>query len=431
MSLPDRNGYPASLWRDTADEPASRPTLSDKKRHYDVAIVGGGYTGLSAALHLAQEGVGCVVLEGQRVGWGASGRNGGQVIAGLKQNPSELVAHFGTKMGERMTQTVGGSADVVFDLVDRYGLRCDAVRKGWIQAAHCERALERQKERANEWNALGADTHLLDASKVAVMTGARGYVGGWWDPRGGKVQPLAYALELARAAGEMGADIFEHSPVVSLEKHGDRWHLTTQQGSLTATQVILGTNGYTSPLWPSLEQSVVPAWSIQLSTVPLPSDVRSTLLPSGQSLSETRRILRYSHVDAHGRLVIGTQGPMRDKVTWRDARALAHDMERLFPQLEGVKFDHVWTGRVAMTLDHMPHLYHLADGLHAGLGYNGRGVAMATLMGRLLAMRAKNASEEDVGYPIQPLKAIPMHRFSGLGAEAYSYWYDLMDKLKL
>jgi glycine/D-amino acid oxidase-like deaminating enzyme len=431
MSFSTQAAYPPSLWRDTAGDGPVFTELSDKGRQYDVAIIGGGYTGLSAALHLAQAGASCVVLEARAIGWGASGRNGGQVIAGLKYDPDDLIAHFGPEAGQAMVRTVGGSADMLFDLVEQHGIDCDAVRNGWIQAAHCGRALARQKNRAAQWNALGAQTEILDAPGIAALTGAQDYVGGWLDRRGGKIQPLKFAFGLARVAAARGAHVFVQSPVHHMAHTQGMWHLSTPRGGLTARQVIIGTNGYTDRLWPSLKESVVPAYSVQISTVPLAPDLLRTVLPGGQSLSETRRVLRYSQVDAAGRLVIGTRGPERDQATYRDARSLIRDMEGLFPQLRGVRLDHVWTGRVAMTADHLPHLHHLAEGAYAALGYNGRGVALATLMGRLLALKAGGATDTEIGFPVMPLKAIPLHHFSGIGAAAYGHWYDLMDRLKL
>ncbi|NHN87403.1 NAD(P)/FAD-dependent oxidoreductase [Acetobacter conturbans] len=431
MSPVDASNYPSSLWCDTAGDPPAYSQLSDEKRAYDVAIVGGGYTGLSAALHLSEAGLRCVVLEGREIGWGASGRNGGQVIAGLKYDPEDLIAHFGPGVGSAMADLVGRSADAVFDLIDRHGIACDAVRNGWIHAAHCEKSLSRLRNRAEQWRAMGIETEILDAQKIVRMTGARGYVGGWLDRRGGKIQPLMYAFGLARAATGLGTDIFTKSPVKHIGRSQGKWHLRTDRGSVAAKQIILCTNGYTDGLWPELRESVVPAWSLQISTLPLSPAIRSTILSGGQSLSETRRILHYCQIDAHGRLVMGTRGPAHDEATYRDADSLISDMKDIFPQLRGMELDHVWSGRVAMTADHLPHLHHLAEGAHAALGYNGRGVAMATVMGRLLALRVQGASSLEIGFPTTPLKAIRFHRFSSLGISAYGRWYGLLDRLKM
>ncbi|MCH4091028.1 NAD(P)/FAD-dependent oxidoreductase [Acetobacter sp.] len=426
-----RNSYPPSLWYDTAGQVPAFGQLTGYDRQYDVAIVGGGYTGLSTALHLAEKGLSCAVLERHGIGWGASGRNGGQVIAGLKYDPDELVALFGPDLGNAMIRSTGGAAASVFELIARYNIACHAVHNGWIQAAHCEKALARLRIKAAQWAARGVDSEILDARRVADLTGAQTYNGGWLDPRGGKIQPLLYAFGLAKAAASLGADIFVNSAVENMTRSAGRWRLGTGQGNLIARQVVLATNGYTDGLWPHLRETVVPAYSIQISTEPLVPEIRKTILPDGQALSETRRVLRYSQMDAHGRLVMGTRGPAHDETTWKDATPLIKAMHRIFPQIGEVRLDHVWVGRVGMTADHFPHLHQPAEGVHAALGYNGRGVAMATVMGRMLAQRVQGASALEIGFPVTPLEPIAFHQFSGLGVSAYGSWYRLLDRLKV
>lgn len=426
-----QNSYPPSLWYDTAGQAPTFGQLTGYDRHYDVAIVGGGYTGLSTALHLAEKGLSCAVLESHGIGWGASGRNGGQVIAGLKYDPDDLIAHFGTDLGNAMIRSTGGAANTVFDLIGRYNIACNAVHNGWIQAAHCEKALAKLRIKAAQWAARGTVTEILDTKRIADLTGAHGYNGGWLDPRGGKIQPLMYAFGLAKAAASLGADIFVNSAVKTMMRSAGQWRLGTGQGNLMAKQVVLATNGYTDGLWPRLKETVVPAYSIQISTEPLSPEIRKTILPDGQGLSETRRILRYSQVDAHGRLVMGTRGPAHDEATYKDAATLVKAMHELFRQIGKPRLDHVWVGRVGMTADHFPHLHQPAEGVHAALGYNGRGVAMATVMGRMLAQRVQGASALEIGFPVTPLKPIALHRFSGLGVLAYGQWYGLLDRLKV
>ncbi|AQS84117.1 MAG: FAD-binding oxidoreductase [Acetobacter aceti] len=426
-----QNSYPPSLWYDTAGEAPVFGQLTDYDRHYDVAIIGGGYTGLSTALHLAEKGLTCVVLESHGIGWGASGRNGGQVIAGLKYDPDDLIARFGTDLGNAMIRCVGEAADTVFELIARHGITCNAVNNGWIQAAHCEKSLAKLRIKAAQWAARGTASEILETKCVADLTGALGYVGGWLDPRGGKIQPLMYAFGLAKAAASLGADIFVNSAVKTMMRSTGQWRLGTGLGNLMAKQVVFATNGYTDGLWPHLQESVVPAYSIQISTEPLAPEIRKTILPDGQALSETRRILRYSQIDAHGRLVMGTRGPAQDNATYKDAASLVKAMHQLFPQVGKARLDHVWVGRVGMTADHFPHLHQLADGVHAALGYNGRGVAMATVVGRMLAQRVQGASALEIGFPVTPLKPIALHRFSGLGVLAYGRWYGLLDWLKV
>ena len=230
----------------------------------DIAVVGGGYTGLSAALHLAEAGRDVAVIEARTPGWGASGRNGGQVIAGVKHDPEALLALFGASVGGRMVATVGAAPDAVFGLIARHGIACDAVRTGWIQPAVSAATLGVSRERVRQWRAAGADVSLLDAAEIARLLGSQAYVGGMLDRRGGTVQPLSYARGLAAAAVRAGARIFAGSPATGLERAGSGWRLAVPGGEVVAERVILATNAYADRLHDGLRRSVVavPSWQV-------------------------------------------------------------------------------------------------------------------------------------------------------------------------
>lgn len=420
----------SSLWEATAGQGDIYPMLAGEIR-VSTCIIGGGYTGLSTALHLAEHGVSCAVLESHDVGWGASGRNGGQVIAGLKFDPEELVSIFGRTPGLEIVKTVGATADVLFDLIARHGILCHATRNGWLQGAHCERALSRQRERARQWSDFGAQTQILQASDAATATGSQFYAGAWFDPRGGTIQPLMYARGLAKAALSFGARVFVASPVTSLHRDGQSWRASCERGSILADNIVLATNAYTDNVVPVLRKTVVPVTSLQIATDPLPKDIRKTILPGGQALSETRYVLRYSRLDADGRFVIGSQGPTHVDVIMKDATSLIRDARKIFPQIARVPFKYVWSGHVAMTADHLPHLHVLEAGVYAALGYNGRGVAMATTMGKLLAMLAQGKSASEIGFPVTSAKPIAFHGFAPLGARLIAQYYDAFDRLQI
>lgn len=206
-----------SLWATTAAPAPDTPPLAESGTA-DVVIVGGGFCGLSTALHLAERGIRPVVLEAREVGYGGSGRNGGQVIPGLKYDPADLVARFGRERGERLARFAGGTADVVFDLIARHGMDVPHRRAGWIQGAHTETGLAEVERRAAQWADLGAPTRVLDKAEAERLLGTGRYRGGWLDGRGGAIQPLSYARGLARAALKAGASIHGASPVTSLER---------------------------------------------------------------------------------------------------------------------------------------------------------------------------------------------------------------------
>jgi glycine/D-amino acid oxidase-like deaminating enzyme len=377
---------PPSLWASTARPAPSTPPLSES-RNADVAIVGAGFSGLSAALHLAEAGLSVVVLEAGEPGWGASGRNGGQVIPGLKYDPDELVAMFGAEAGEHLIRVAGGAADTLFDLVAHHQIDCDARRCGWIQPAYAAADVDMVARRAEQWRRRGVEVSVLDRETACRLVGSPIYRGGWIDPRAGSVQPLSYARGLARAAQKAGATVCGGSRVAALSSDGGRWKLTTDDGPVvSAERVILATNGYTDGLWPRLRQTVIAANSFQVATERLPDALRRTVLPEGHVASDTRKLLLYYRCDHDGRLIMGGRGSFREPTGPRDFRHLEKVITRVFPQLEGLRCEFHWSGRIALTRDHIPHVHRPAPGLTILLGYNGRGVAMATTLGKLVAL---------------------------------------------
>jgi glycine/D-amino acid oxidase-like deaminating enzyme len=327
-------------------------------------------------------------------------------------------------------RTVAGTAGLVFDLVRRHDIACDALNTGWIQPAHSSAALATVEARARQWQQRGAEAELLDRQQVASLIGSQAYRGGWIDRRGGSVQPLSYARGLASIAARLGAGIFARSGVRRLQRDGGTWLLETEAGEVRAEQVVIATNGYTGELWPRLRQTVVPAYSLLVATKPLSENLRGSILPGGQPASDTLRLLRYYRMDAHGRFVLGARSPMREQPRASDASDHRAAVIKLFPQLEGVPFEFMWSGRVAMTADHLPHLHELAPGLHAGLGYNGRGVGMATMMGRLLAERLKGVPAEAIDFPTVPLRPLPFHGWNRFAIRLLTQYYRLRDAME-
>ena len=295
---------PPSLWVATAAPASVTPPL-DGDQQADVAIVGGGFTGLSSALHLAEQGTDVVVLEAGEPGWGASGRNGGQVIPGLKEDPSKILLRFGPKLGEKIIKSAGHAADLVFDLIKQYEMDCEFQQNGWIQAAHTKKMLPMLRRRYDDWATRDANVAWMERDELAQRMGDDRYHGGWIDKRGGSVQPLSYARGLAKTAQMRGARVHGGSPVTSLNRGRTGWRLVTPSGVLTANKVILATNGYTDHLWPGLAKSIIPLYSVQVATAPLGENFRSKILGGGEVLSDTHRVLWYFRMDNHGRLIMG------------------------------------------------------------------------------------------------------------------------------
>lgn len=422
---------PPSLWASTARAAPSTLPL-DESRRVDVAIVGAGFSGLSAALHLAEAGLSVAVLEAGEPGWGASGRNGGQVIPGLKYDPDELVAMFGAEAGEHLVSVAGGAADTVFDLVSRHRIDCEARRCGWIQPAFAAADVGMVARRAEQWRRRGVKATVLDREAVCRLVGSPIYRGGWMDPRGGSVQPLSYARGLARAAQNAGAIVCGDSRVIGVARDGGGWKVTTARGPIvSAERVILVTNGYTDALWPRLRQTVIAANSFQVATARLPDAVRRTVLPEGHVASDTRKLLLYYRCDHDGRLIMGGRGFFREPAGPGDFRHLEKVITRVFPHLQGQRCEFHWSGRIALTRDHIPHVHRPAPGLTVFLGYNGRGVAMATTLGKLVARNLIAPADNPLPLPVTEIRPIPLHRLHRIYATGLLQMYRIGDYFKL
>ena len=416
-----------SLWHSTAPAPAATPPL-DADREADVCIVGGGFAGLSTALHLAEAGQNAVVLEAREPGWGASGRNGGQVIPGIKYDPAEIAAKFGPEAGEALIRFVSSTADLVFELIARHGMDVPHRRAGWIQGAHTPAMVETVKRRAGDWQARGADARFLDKPEVDRLLGTDRYLAGWLDGRGGAVQPLAYARGLARAAIAAGATIHGGSEVTRLARNGDRWTVTTAQGaSVRARQVVIATNGYTGDLIPRLRQTVIRPNSFIVATTPLSDNLAGSILPEGQVTSDTRQLLLYFRKDHTGRLLMGGRGPFREPRDASDWSHLERVVSKMYPQLKGVTFDHRWCGRVALTRDFLPHLHEPEPGLLVDIGCMGRGVGLQTAMGRAMARYIAGGDRASLPFPVVPITPLPFHALNELYVSAIIAWYRLTD----
>lgn len=418
---------PPSLWAATAPPGPAAPPLAGTLK-VDVAVVGAGYTGLTAALHLAERGTTVAVLDAGEPGWGASGRNGGQVIPGLKYDPDELEARFGPEQGPRLVDFAGRAADLVFDLIERHNIACDPVRTGWLQPAHSPAARVSVERRAAQWARRGADVAVLDRSTMAEMLGSEAYCGGWIDRRAGNIQPLAFARGLAAAAVAKGAVIHGGTPAQTVRREEREWRIETPGGSVLAGTVLLCTNGYTDRLFPGLEREVISTNSYQAATRPLPERLRAAILPGRQAASDSRRVLLYYRLDRDGRFIIGGRGTAADEPAPALFERLRRAARDLYPQLAEAEWGNHWSGRVAFTVDHLPHLAELGPGLIAGLGYQGRGVAMATNIGKVLADRLLGARPEELPLPIvKGLRPFPGHFLRAPALYLITRWYRLLD----
>ncbi|MCF3936703.1 FAD-binding oxidoreductase [Acuticoccus sp. M5D2P5] len=404
-----------SLWADTAVAAPPSPTLDGAERA-DVAIIGAGFTGLSTAIHLAEAGVDVAVIEAESVGYGASGRNNGQVIPTLSRlDPAAMAARYpargadGIAAGERLAALVRDSAGIVFDLVRRLGLDAEAEQTGWLQPVHTPGRMRLAETRWREWQAIGADIALLDREAMAKALGSPNYFGGIRMASGGHINPLSLAREMARALQGLGGRVFVQSPARGLTHGADGWRIEAGRGSLTAKHLIVATNAYTHDIAEPLRRSVVPVASWQMSTTPLDPQIAATIIPGREAASDTRGDLRFFRHTANGRLVAGGALIVPADGVGKLKAMIADRLVETFPQIGEVSFDHVWNGYIGMTPDFSPRLLELGPDAYGWTGCNGRGVALSIALGREFAALLRGEPRDRLALPFEPAAPIPLH----------------------
>jgi glycine/D-amino acid oxidase-like deaminating enzyme len=400
LSSPPHNlDQQRSLWRATAPEmPPLAPLSEDISA--DVVVIGGGFTGSSAALHLAQQGAKTVLLEAEDIGYGGSGRNVGLVNAGLWLQPNTVLDRLGQDYGRRVISLLGQAPDLVFDLIARHQIQCEAVREGTLHCAPNRRGEADLRQRVAQWQALSAPVRLLDRKETHRLTGSPLYRCALLDPRAGTIQPLAYVRGLATASLNAGARLFIHSPVTAWQSLGNAWQIESGGGRVRTDWIVVATGAYTLGLQPKIRAQQIHLPYFNFATDPLPEPVRAVVLPGKQGIWDTRMVLRSFRLDRDGRLIVGSVGSLagrHQRVHHAWARRL---LQRAFPMLGRVEFPYAWDGMIDMTADQVPHLHQFAPRIIAINGYNGRGIGPGTLFGRELARYAAGTiSEQELPLP--------------------------------
>ncbi|HVZ44473.1 MAG TPA: FAD-binding oxidoreductase [Ramlibacter sp.] len=424
MSLPAQR----SLWEATAiPAPALQGPLGGA-RETEVLIVGAGFAGLSTALELALRGVAVTVLEAGRVGEGASGRNGGQVLHGGRHALDELVLRFGWSAAQRLHRFAFGAVEAAFALIDRHQLRCDARRAGSIYAADTDEGVAQVREKLEALQRSGIAARWLDASALESAIGTRAYRGGYFNPNAGSVHPLSLVRELARAARDAGARIHEQTRALSMQRHGSSWRITTQDGRVDARRVLIATNGSAAPLVPALERSLLRVWSFQVATEPVP--FAGEALAQGTTVSDTRRLLRYFRQDAQGRLLVGGKGTVRAPAGLPSFALQERTLRSLWPHHRETPLGYWWGGEVSVTLGRFPKLYSLGEDAWASVACNGKGVAWNLALGAVLADLLEGVSPEALPLPPpEPLRPLPLFPLRRYAAAAGALWLRTLDGL--
>jgi len=392
------------LWEASAP-PAPSTLPLDGATEADVAIVGGGYTGLSCALHLAESGKSVVLLEAHEFGFGGAGRNVGLINAGLWLMPDDVSAVIGRAQGERLLEVLGDGPALVMSMIDSHGIDCELRRNGTLHCAVDARGLEELKQREAQWKKRGAPVRLLDARETADRVGTNAYVGALLDQRAGTLQPLAYARGLAHAAQAKGARLHTSSPVISAERHGSHWDVRTQAGRVDAEWLVVATDAYGTGPWRSTQEAQTRLPYFNLATAPLDRTSLGTILPGKEGVWDTRTILSSFRLDREGRLVFGSVGALRNGGAGIHKAWARRALARLFPQLAKVDFEHEWFGQIGMTDDAVPRLHAFGPNALGVFGFNGRGISPGTVFGRELALLILGEKgQDDLPLPMSGLK---------------------------
>ncbi len=398
------------LWHRTAPQPPVCKVMAGDI-DVDVAIVGAGLTGLRTAIGLAEAGTKTAVLDAHQIGYGASGRSGGQCNPIWRATPKQLRERFGSEQAERLIQTTLSAADDLFDDIKRFDIDCGAEQNGWIQAAHSGRGAAGLRILADAWRAVGADIETVARSDVEAALGSTAYSFALRHAKGGFVQPMALTRGFAQTALRLGAELYENSPVTGLSRDASRWRVQTMGGVVRADTVILTTNAYTDGLWPRLKETLLPMVSIALATAPLSQAQRASVLPGRVTLSDTRLAIYYSRYDADHRLIFGCIGSDEDVGRLGGFKRLRDGLEKVFPQISKIEIECAWGGRIGVTRTMMPALHEPAPGILAGLGFSGRGIAMTSVMGRALARKVLGRTNADLPFPVTEIEPAA---FSGI-----------------
>ena len=400
-----RRGDPVSIWNTTAveTEPSQNSAVEGQ---VDVAIVGGGFTGLSTALHCAEKGLSCHVLEASQIGFGGSGRNVGLVNAAAWLPPQDVRKILGEDDGDRFISHFSRAPDYVFSLIEKYQIQCNATQTGTFHAADGAVGFADLVSRKAEWDRLGEPVDLLSRDEAESYIGSSAFYGALLDRRAGTINPMGYCRGLARVAIAAGALISIGAKAKKLQQETGLWRVITNKGTLMARHVVLGTNAYTDDLWPGLKYSFTKINYFQFATSPLGDRIKH-ILPQQQGLWDTGKIMFSLRRDDSERLIIGSMGNVMGNqsggVSHRWAqKKLAH----LFPKLGWVDFDEAWQGQIAMTPDHLPHIHKLADNLYSPIGYNGRGITTGTVFGQALADLLTGDSEKKLPVPLLTMRRV-------------------------
>ncbi len=437
LQFGSRNSMPLqehNYWLSTTEFPAvdaSRPI----PEVVDVAVIGAGFTGLSAARTLAQRGARVAVLESETIGWGASSRNGGMVLTGMKLGVNKLISMYGRERTRRMYAASLASIDCVEQIVREEKIDCDFARCGHLEVAckqkHFDGYARQAEVIAREFN---HTLRVVQKHELSSEIGSEIYHGGMVDEVSAGANPARYVAGLGRAAIKAGAELFEHARVQSIERDSRQgelgWKLGTSRGAMWAHEVFVGTSGYTGRATPALQKKLIPIGSFIITTEILPEALARELSPRNRMIYDSKNFLYYYRLTPDRRMLFGGRAaffPETDQTVRQSAGILRRGMIDVYPQLSDAKIDYVWGGTLDFAFDIMPHAGQM-DGMYYAVGYAGHGVAMATYQGQKIAelMAGDKPENPFVGIPF-PGAPLGMYNGRPWFLPLAGAWYKFLD----
>ena len=396
----------------------------------DICVVGAGFSGLSTALHLTEKGYKVAVIEGARIGWGASGRNGGQIVNGLNASLETIQQRYGSQIAAFVGTQVQEGAQIIYSNIEKYDIKCD-LKKLNIFAAYTAKQMKELEAKQILWRKHGMDDHeLLDKTAIQKNVGTEAYVGGMIDHSGAHLHPLNLALGEAAAIEKNGGKIFEKTTLISIDRQADGSQvLNTENGKIHAKKVVLCGNAYLGKVIPKLTSRVMPVSTQIIATEPLSEELAKELIPGDTCVEDVRYILDYYRLSADKRMLFGG-GTVYGGSDPKDIQAkLLPNMHKVFPQLANTKIDYAWSGNFALSFSRVPQMGNLEDNIFFAHGYSGHGVTGSHLFGRIIAEAIDGDRERFDTFAKIPWYPFPGGRtlrvpYSTVG----SWWYGLRDK---
>lgn len=390
-----------NLWRASSVMKVEAPPLAEDKTA-DLVIIGGGFTGNSAALEARRRGAKVVLLEGETFGHGGSGRNVGLVNAGLWLPPMDVIKEMGEGAGHQLMAALAAAPKRVWDLVERLGIDCEATPNGTMHLAHSPSGFKDLQERHRQGVALGWPLQILDAAETARRTGSTAFHGALFDPRAGTIQPLSYARGLALAAQREGAELHERSKVTAVVREGDMWCVTANGHKVRAKSLLLATNAYFNGIQMGFRPEIVAVSYFQLATKPMPMALREKILAGGEGCWDTAMVMSSFRIDRAGRMIVGAIGNLEGPGRAVHAAWARRKLAKVYPELAKLEFEHDWRGRIAMTHDHIPKIVGFGPNAYASFGYSGRGIGPGTVFGTQIAAALLEGDAQHL--PVAPVR---------------------------